>query len=290
MRSKAMAGNAFIGFGEAAIAFVTNWSAGALAATRGYDVKSADASNGMAQRYAKHKVTECLSAQAAVAGSELVFSLVTVDQAGVAAQESAPHAGGALYLDCNSCSPGTKRTNRAIVESQGGLYVDVAVMSPVHPLLNRTPLLLSGQHAARAKERLDELGMNADVIDGEVGTASSVKMVRSIFVKGLEAVSAECALAGKRAGVDQLVFASLEKTYPEFGVIRRAGYMLERMMRHGRRRASEMAEVARTVDELDLPNDMSRATSAWQQRIGELDLNADDDDYRVLADRILKAL
>lgn len=285
-----MAGNAFIGFGEAATAFVAKWSDGALSETRGYDVKSADPANGMTQRYAEFKVTECPSAEAAVVGSGLVFSLVTADQAEVAARQSAPYAGGALFLDCNSCSPGTKRANQAIVESQGGFYVDVAVMSPVHPLLNRTPLLLSGQHAARAKEHLDDLGMNADIIDGGVGTASSVKMVRSIFVKGLEAVSAECALAGKQAGVDGPVFASLEKTYPEFGSIRRTGYMLERMMRHGLRRASEMQEVARTVDELGVPSDMSRAATIWQRRIGELSLNADEDDYGVLADRILKDL
>lgn len=258
--------------------------------TRGYDVKSGDPANGMSQRYVDFRVMECRSTQEAVTGSNLVFSLVTADQARAAAAESAPYSAGALFLDGNSCSPGTKRDNRTIVEGQGGRYVDVAIMSPVHPALNRTPLLLCGAHAAEAKKRLDELGMNAAIVDGEVGTASSIKMVRSVFVKGFEAVSAECALAGKLAGIDQPVFASLEKTYPEFGWTKRAGYMLERMMRHGRRRAAEMTEVARTVEELGLPNDMSRATTAWQQRIGELDLAVDGEDYEMLADAILEQL
>ena len=279
---------AFIGFGEAATAFVTNWNADALSRSRGYDLKSDERCEEIAKRYADFGVTECFSTKEAVEGSDVVFSLVTADQAEQAANDALVHCAEALYLDCNSCSPATKRRNRDSIEAAGGRYVDVAVMSPVHPALNKVPLLMSGPHAVAASDILLSLDMNPTVLEGEVGTASSVKMVRSILVKGFEAVLAECALAGVRSGVDQKVLHSLSQTYPEFQWAKRTGYMLERMMEHGIRRAAEMREVARTIEELDLPNDMTKATVNWQQRIGDLDVEAGDEtDYRVLADTIL---
>jgi len=69
--------------------------------------------------------------------------------------------------------------------------------------------------------------------------------------------------------------------------------MLERVMTHGVRRASEMREVALTVNLLGLDGAMSRASVEWQQAIGDLGLRvnpAEAADYRVLADMILSRL
>jgi len=135
--------------------------------------------------------------------------------------------------------------------------------------------------------------MAATLIAGKVGAASAIKMTRSIVVKGLEALAVECVLAGRTAGIDDVVLDSLEETYPGFGWKERAAYMLERVMTHGVRRAAEMREVARTVAERDMEPAMSSATVHWQQRVGDLHLNAAEigaDDYGALADAILARL
>ena len=281
---------AIIGFGEAGSAICADWSADALAATKGFDLKSADPTNGMAARYAASGVTEAMSAAEAVAQADVIFSLVTADQAPAAAQSAVALNQGALYLECNSVSPGVKRQNAKIIEAAGGRFVDVAVMAPVHPAKTRVPLLLSGPHMDAAAEALTALGMNADTLEGELGRASAVKMVRSIMIKGLEAVAAECALAGVEAGVDELVIPTLEETFPGFGWEDRIAFKLERMMTHGRRRAAEMVEVAKTVDELGLPSRMSASSVEWHSQLGEMGLKAESDDYRVLAGQILEAM
>jgi hypothetical protein len=128
---------------------------------------------------------------------------------------------------------------------------------------------------------------------GPVGAASAVKMIRSIMMKGLEALVCECVLAGRKAGVIETVLNSLDDTYPGFDWKKRSAYMLERVMTHGVRRAAEMREVALTVDLLGLKGEMSRASVGWQQAIGEFGLRADAteaEDYGLLADRILAAL
>jgi 3-hydroxyisobutyrate dehydrogenase-like beta-hydroxyacid dehydrogenase len=291
---------AFLGFGEAAQAFLKGWRTQPAFAARvvAYDVKtdSPEARVRETKRadYAAANIDGAASAAAALSGAPLVFSVVTADQAEAAARAALPGlAGDALFFDCNSCAPQTKVRSASQVEAAGGRYVDVAVMSPVHPRLHRSPLLISGPHAQAAAAALRSLNMAPKVHEGPVGSSSAIKMIRSVMIKGLEALACECALAGRAAGVDAVVLASLEETFPGFGWKTRVAYMMERVTTHGVRRAAEMREVALTVDQLGLDGAMSRGAVAWQQRVGELGLRAadgDPSDYRDLADRILAAL
>ena len=291
---------AFLGFGEAAHAFLDGWRTNPSFKARvsAYDIKtdSPDPEVRKAKRadYASANVIGASSAPEAVAGAEAVFSVVTADQAHEAALAALPGlAKGALFFDCNSCAPQTKLRTAADVDAAAGRYVDVAVMAPVHPRLHRTPLLISGPHAEAAAPALAALDMSAKIHEGPVGAASAVKMIRSIMMKGLEALVCECVLAGRKAGVIETVLDSLDDTYPGFDWKKRSAYMLERVMTHGLRRAAEMREVALTVDLLELNGEMSRASVAWQQTIGELGLGstaAEAADYQVLANAILAAL
>ena len=291
---------AFLGFGEAAQAFLAGWRSRPDFAARvvAYDVKtdSADARVREAKRadYAVANVEGGENAATALAGAPLVFSVVTADQAEAAALAALPGLGrDAFFFDCNSCAPQTKARSAARIEAAGGRYVDVAVMAPVHPRLHRAPLLLSGPHADTGAAALRSLDMAPKIHDGPVGSSSAIKMIRSVMIKGLEALACECALAGRAAGVDAVVLASLDESFPGFDWKTRIAYMMERVMTHGVRRAAEMREVALTVDEFGLDGAMSRGAVAWQQRIGELGLRAaegDPSDYRDLADRILSAL
>lgn len=290
---------AFIGFGEAASAFRSGWRGAGLADTvAAFDVKTGSADAVVRARkwadYVAAGVTGAERVEDALYGAALVFSLVTADQAQAAARNAAAHlTPGALFFDGNSCAPGTKRESAQAVEAAGGRYVDLAVMAPVHPKLHKTPLLVAGPHAAEALAALSALEMDAREAPGPVGTASSIKMIRSVMMKGLEALFLECVLAGRKAGVDGVVLESLDVTYPGFGFKERAAYMQERVMTHGVRRAAEMREVARTVDELGLAGGMARAAVDWQQRVGDLKLDAraiGEGDYRALADAILARL
>ena len=281
---------AFIGFGEAGQAFVTNWAVGKKEATSGFDLKSLDAKNEIRHLFAAHSIKECQSADDAVRSADVIFSLVTADQAEVAARSAQALKKGALFLDCNSVSPGTKRGNAEIIMNAGGKYVDVAVMAPVHPALNKVPLMLSGAYAEEAEVHLLELGMNPTVLVGDVGYASSIKMIRSIMVKGMEALTAECALAAVQAGIDEPVFASLVKSFPGIEWEHQIAYNLERMAEHGPRRAAEMKESAKTIAELGLPNSVTQGTVDWQERIGALGHKVEELDYKKIAVELLPKL
>ncbi|GMM93400.1 DUF1932 domain-containing protein [Qipengyuania sp. MTN3-11] len=260
----------FIGFGEAGQAFAADWPP-MLANARAYDVKT-DSPPTRAAKFADYSacaVEGCETRADALAGADAVFSLVTADSALAAAEAGAPHlTRGALWLDMNSVAPETKRAAAAGVERAGGRYVDVAVMAPVHPARRNVPLLVSGPHAEAGAGLLRTVGFGkVRIVDGPVGAASAIKMIRSVMVKGMEALSAECILAAEAAGVLDEVVASLEATPPE-SFAQQVDYNLERMMLHGLRRAAEMEEVVKTLDGLGTGSAMSRGTVEGQRDIG----------------------
>lgn len=286
---------AYLGFGEAGQAFSKGLGGKMAGISWAFDIKTEDASaavrDGKWAEYRQAGVTGCVAPEDALTGADVVFSLVTADQAVVAAEGAARFVGdGVYYFDCNSCSPGAKRRAAELVEQAGGRYVDTAVVAPVHPHLHKAPMLISGAHVGGAQAVLDSLEMNAKTVEGPVGAASSIKMVRSVMMKGLEAIFVECVLAGRQAGVDAVVLDSLDATFPDFDFKQKAAYMLERVMKHGVRRAAEMREVAITVDELGLPGRMAGATAEWMQQIGDLAAPAEHEDYALLADELLERL
>ena len=135
---------------------------------------------------------------------------------------------------------------------------------------------MSGPQARKAAEWLTRLGMSPRVAGERVGQASAIKLTRSIMIKGMEALFAECFLAARLGGVEDEVLASLEASDPDIAWRRRRGYAMDRMTVHGRRRAAEMRESAAMVAELGLPNAMAAATAQWQQRLGGLPVKTDD--------------
>ena len=260
---------AFMGLGEAACAIIDGWN-GSVPRISAYDIKSlaTETAAEIQGRATKRDVTVHPSMGSVLKTADIVFSTVTADQAVIAAETAARDIRqGTWWCDLNSCSPGSKRQAAAVLEAKGARYVDVAVMAPVHPKRHKVPLLLSGPHAAEAEALLQALDMAPSVVEGPVGAASSTKMVRSVMIKGLEALTAECALAAHAAGVADDVFSSLSKSDGGRDWAAKASYNFERSMVHGDRRAAEMEEVTRTLQELGLPHEMSSSAITWQRRL-----------------------
>ncbi|WP_315760523.1 DUF1932 domain-containing protein [Sphingomonas sp. Y38-1Y] len=258
---------ATIGFGEAAGAFAGAWQLAAAA----YDLKLDDpaAAEAMRARMMAHGVEPAVDVTAAVEGAGVILSLVTAGSAMDAVRAAAGAiVPGQLFCDMNSVAPDTKRAAEAAIERAGGRYVDVAVLAPVFPKRLAVPLLLSGAHAPAGAEALRSAGFtDVRVLDAPVGAASSVKMIRSVIVKGIEALTAECVLAAASAGVLDEVIASLDASPPPKGWAATADYNLDRIMLHGRRRAEEMREVVKTLDALGTGSAMTRGTVERQDAL-----------------------
>ncbi len=141
-------------------------------------------------------------AQEAVVEAQLVISAVTAAQDLRAAQsitEALPK--DCWFLDLNSVAPETKRHAAQLIEGAGGRYVEVAVMSPIHPLRSKSPMLLGGPHALTFYEMGQALGFaGMSFCDANIGKASATKMCRSVMIKGLEALISESLLSARHYG------------------------------------------------------------------------------------------
>ncbi|WP_337846911.1 DUF1932 domain-containing protein [Sphingomonas sp.] len=256
-----------LGFGEAGQAFAQPGVASFDIATENGETRPRKIAD-----FERANVRWSATPAGALAHADLVLCLVTADQALAAAQRCAPLLkSGALWLDMNSVAPGTKRAAAQAIEAAGGRYVDVAVMAPVLPARLGVPLLVAGPYADAAAEALRAYGFTKVSIAGpKVGDASAIKMIRSVMIKGLEALTAECVLAAERAGVRDAVLASLDASWKEQGWADRADYNLDRMLAHGTRRAAEMEEVAKTLTDLGVDPAMTRGTIQRQREMGGL--------------------
>lgn len=236
------------------------------------------------------------------AQSTLVISAVTASQAVPVAQACAPGLkAGAWYLDFNSASPKAKIEAAGLVAAAQGRFVEGAVMTSVPPYRIKVPLLLGGPDAADLEPVLNGLGFAAKVASDRLGVASATKMCRSVMIKGLEAMVIESFTTARAYGVEDAVIASLEETFPGLEWEKLGAYFFQRVIQHGRRRAEEVREVAKTVREAGLDPFSAAGTAerqAWVADLADAGLFgakssagfAKSDDWRDEADRILAML
>ena len=262
-----------IGYGEVGKIF----SAGlkgkpGVSAVSAWDLKFADPAMQAAElAHAEHAgVAAQPSAGALCEASDLVISAVTASRtlavAGEAAQSIRP---GAIFLDFNSASPGTKRQCAALIDAAGAHYVEAGVMTSVPPYGIKTPMLLGGAKAAELAPLLTGWGMDATAVSDRLGVASAIKMCRSIMIKGLEALVIESYTTARAYGVEDQVLPTLQETFPGIDWSNQGAHFFSRVAQHGQRRAEEMRESANTVREAGLEPLMAAAIAAKQQWVAD---------------------
>jgi 3-hydroxyisobutyrate dehydrogenase-like beta-hydroxyacid dehydrogenase len=267
----------FVGFGEAGFTIGNGLRSAGLERLFAYDIATGSPARGplIRQRAEAAGATLVPTSQELARSVDVILSTVTCSAALDAARQTAPWlAANHLYADLNSVSPALKREIAGTIHAAGASFVEAAVMAPVLPYGQRVPMLVGGPAARRFIEVMAPFGMQAEAIDGPIGKAAAVKMCRSIVVKGVEALLAECVLAATPYEADDTVFASLQETWPGIDWKKLADYTIGRLVVHGERRAREMEEVAETLKAIGVDPIMAEATARRQDWSVQLDLKA----------------
>jgi 3-hydroxyisobutyrate dehydrogenase-like beta-hydroxyacid dehydrogenase len=263
---------ALIGFGEVGRRFGREFLETGKFSVATYDIlfNNSPAGAALREKARAMKVEACASASAAAEGARIVFSCVTATAAKDVAEEAGSYlAPGQFFVDINSVSPETKRADAKAVARSGANYVECAVMAPVAPYGIKVPILLGGKQGTDLAAILNPAGMKMEMASEVVGQASAIKMCRSIMIKGIEALAVECFLTSRRYGVEETIIASLQETFPQMDWEKLAGYLIGRVVQHGRRRAAEMREVADTETAIGLDPLMASATAMRQDWLAD---------------------
>lgn len=209
-------------------------------------------------------ITRASDAGSAAAGSDVVLSVNSARAALDAAAEVLPVlSASTIYADLNTASPDLKRELAALVGEAALPFVDVALLGPLPQHGLRAPVLASGPGAAAFAGLFEPLGMPVEVLSEHAGDAAALKLVRSVFMKGLAAAVVESMQAAEIAGHADWLAKEIA------GMIGRP--YLERALEGSRTHA------ARRVDEMEAARDLlvelgvePRIASASAAQLAEL--------------------
>jgi 3-hydroxyisobutyrate dehydrogenase-like beta-hydroxyacid dehydrogenase len=166
---------------------------------------------------------------------------------------------GAHFLDLCTVTGRMADEDRTAIEAGGGRYVDVAVMGGFFKSGIRAKMLVAGADGEAAVAWMNANGFDARYLGPRPGSASSVKMVRSVLMKGLEALGVEALVTAQRQGI-------LEEVLDCFGDVDLVDFrdhvasLVQTHVVHARRRWEEMGLVARTLEETGVEPLMTRIT------------------------------
>lgn len=218
-------------------------------------------------------ITPADSMHDAVSSANLVISTVTASQALAAAQQAADGLpSDCHWLDLNSVSPATKQAIYNEVSERHVLFTEGVAMDTVPAKGAQVPILLCGPESEQISQLLNDADLNTRSVSPELGAASTTKLLRSILIKGMEALFAESMEAAGKVGMQDEVIASLQATYPGLDWQQTAGYQLSRATLHATRRASEMREAQALVQQLGISPIMTAAIAQRQQDLSDRDV------------------
>lgn len=263
---------AIIGFGEIGQQFGTGLAQAGLETVVIYDPRAiAGPVAESMQRVAQAAGVELVASPAALAArADIILSATPGATTLDSAHAIAGHlAGRHLLIDLASCSPSVKRSAERVVGASGAAFVDGSIIGPSKQGYQRA-VLLSGEHAARAQAALAPWGMNLEALAAPVGAASAIKILRSVVMKGLEALVVECLLGAMRYGIDARVVQSLDGSFKRpFGDL--ADSLASGDVIHAMRRAEEVDMSAQTLQEIGIDPIVTRAVAERLRWVGRLD-------------------
>ncbi len=113
--------------------------------------------------------------------------------------------------DMTTASPNVKKQAANMSTTKSVRYIDTAIMGAISLNLIKTPLLSSGDGAKEYATLMEKIGAPVQVITGGApGDAISLKILRSVFTKGMEALSVELLMAAEKQGVRQKLYEQLQ--------------------------------------------------------------------------------
>ncbi len=261
-----------VGFGEIGSTIAAGLRQAGLAAIAAYDKHAFDGpfARLIQQRAASCGVPLLRSNQELAAAADVIVSVTP----GVASVESAAACApfltpGHVFVDFASATPGIKREVAARLAASGALLGDGSIEGT--PLQGYAmPMLASGPAGARIGALLNPWGMRIDFVGEELGTASGIKILRSVLLKGIEALHDEMLLAARHYGVADRVLASAAKTLarPWNDTVQS---LLPSGAIHARRRAEELEMSAEAVRDAGIEPIMAQAIAArlrWKESLG----------------------
>jgi 3-hydroxyisobutyrate dehydrogenase-like beta-hydroxyacid dehydrogenase len=281
----------FIGFGEVAAVFAAALRAHGVEVLA-FDVLL-DQPNGPATLGSRDRsgAVRFAPLRDMIAAVDVVLSTVTTSVAASAARSAGAHLRpGQVYVDLNATGPASKREIAAIVAAAGAEFVEGAILGAIGVTGAQTKILMGGSRAEEIASVLSGLGLNTTFYSSEIGKASSFKMLRSVFSKGLEALLLEYLTAGRRAGIQEDLWREIVDLFNENSFESVAANWVRTHATAHERRYHEVVQVAAELRALGLEPVMTAGTERFFARSCSLGLKPAFAGKKPTADEVIAAM
>jgi 3-hydroxyisobutyrate dehydrogenase-like beta-hydroxyacid dehydrogenase len=202
----------------------------------------------------------------ALSEADLVICAVQGEHALAAATSAAPMLKkGAHYLDLCTVTGRMSDEDRSPIEAAGGRYIDIAVMGGFFKSGIKAPMLVAGDGVGPVVAWMNAHGFVAKVLGPRPGSASSVKMLRSVIMKGIEALAVESFVAAERQGILKEVMGCLGDV-DATSFSGSLAMLTQTHIVHAERRWEEMGLVAQTLRETGVDPLMTTAIEKSHRR------------------------
>jgi 3-hydroxyisobutyrate dehydrogenase-like beta-hydroxyacid dehydrogenase len=252
----------FIGFGEAAFNISFGLGKEGIHGIRAYDAMLGHEVMGklVRERAEQAQVTLVNSAREVAQWADVLFAAVpssfTLD---VCREIQDCLREGQLYVDVSASTPATKETIWAGIKDSGVLFVDAAMLGSLPKDKHQVPITASGNGAVKFHELMTPYGMKITLAGEKAGGASAIKLVRSIFMKGLAGLMFEMLQGADAYGVSDEVVTSIGKSLDGIAFSSHLERLITGTALHCGRRAAELKGSVAMLEEAGLAPEMTVA-------------------------------
>ncbi|MDR0621136.1 MAG: DUF1932 domain-containing protein [Deltaproteobacteria bacterium] len=270
----------FIGFGEASYQICRGFKEDNLDGIGAYDVLLSSGTeaqiNALKNRAAETSV-RLINDLPELLGADIVFVAVPAKHAESVVTQALPFLRpGQLIADITTNRPQIKLRLGQLLEEKGALYADASVMGAVPLYKHRTPTIVSGNGARKMIELLGPLGMDLTFVGLEPGRAVKMKLTRSVFIKGIEAITLEMLLTARQLGIEDEIMEGLQKSFDTQGFTKLVGQLVTSNTIHAARRSIEAEECMELIEDSGFDPVMMEATKRklrWSADLGYSKMN-----------------
>lgn len=203
----------FIGFGEVAYHFSKRMNEEDTTQILAYDKSVAEPAHGeiIRHRASDARVELASTLEELLARSDVVISSVWGHVALEVAREAAHFIKeNQVFADLNNSAPSAKKGGAEAIEAKGAKFADIALFGLPYKPRQKALMLASGNGAEQLKAVLRKYSMvEVEVVPGEAGKATTIKVLAKIYYLGIQALSLELSLSARRAGIELEVIEPL---------------------------------------------------------------------------------
>ena len=262
----------FLGFGEAAYHMSKGLCASGVAQIVAYDAMQRDETVGPLVR--KRAIDSGVVLKTSVAdvatAAEIILAAVPSSETYRLFEQVRPYLKtGHLYVDLSSSTPETEVKIGEKLRGTGVLFVDAAMLGSLPKDAHRVPIVASGEGAELFYKTMSPYGMCIQVIGERPGDASSVKLVRSIFMKGLAALMVEMLQAAEAYHVSNEVIRSISHSLDNIPFTEHLDRMVVGTVIHAARRAKELQGSIDMLTYKNLDSSMSLAAKKKHEMLAK---------------------